>query len=233
MYTAEVLERLGLRAAVRNYEGGAAIFEPSQYPERVYFLLRGTIRIYKEYGLAKGFAREFTSEVLGNNEVFGLEALAYSGPHGVRRQGAQALADSQIASVGARELAAAMRREPGLAGDLLEEAMYGVQRRDAAAELLAHREVRPRLARAVLSLGESLGIRSGSQIVVEPGFSHEQLAQMTGCTREAISKAIGELRFAGVAEASKAGITIKEPETLTQMAALGAESYEKRPTTLA
>lgn len=233
MYTAEALEGLGLRLAVRDYERGAAIFEPSQYPERVYFLLKGMVRIYKEYGLAKGCAKEFTSEILADNEVFGLEAMAYYGARGVRRQGAQAFAYSQIASVSARELAAAMRREPGLAGDLLEEAMYGVQRRDAAAELLAHREVRPRLASALLSLGESLGVKSGSRILVKPGFSHEELAQMTGCTREAVSKAISELRFAGAAEAGRAGITIKDPEALTRLAALGAESNVEKLATLA
>lgn len=233
MYTAEALEGLGLRLAVRDYERGAAIFEPSQYPERVYFLLKGMVRIYKEYGLAKGCAKEFTSEILADNEVFGLEAMAYYGARGVRRQGAQAFAYSQIASVSARELAAAMRREPGLAGDLLEEAMYGVQRRDAAAELLAHREVRTRLARALLSLGESLGIRPGLHIVVEPGLSHEELAKMTGCTREAVSKAIGELRYAGVAQAGREGICIKDPETLTQIAAFGAARNEGQGAILA
>lgn len=240
MYTAEALERSGLRPAVRDYERGVAVFEPGQPPERVYFLLSGVVRIYKEYGLAKGFAREFTSEVLADNEVFGLEAITHApatkpvttGPasvvqreaHGARRHGAQALIRCEIASVRARDLADALLRESGLAADLLEEAMYGVQRREVAAELLAYREVLPRLARALLSLGETLGIRSGSQIVVKPGLSHEQVAQMTGCTREAVSKAISELRCAGVAEAGKEGIYIKGPEALTKVATCGSES---------
>ena len=229
MYTAEVLERSGLKPVVRAYERGAAVFVPGQPLEGVYFLLDGAVRLYKEYGLSKGFAREFTSEILADNEVFGLEAMADRGARGARREGAQALADSHIATVSALELAAAVRREPDLAADLLAETMYGVQRRDAAADLLAHREVRPRLARALLSLGESVGIRSGSQIVVEPGFSHEQLAQMTGCTREAISKAISELCSAGLAEAGRDGMCIKEPEALVRMAALEAAGESTVP----
>lgn len=240
MYTAEALESSGLRPAVRDYERGAVIFETGQLCERVYFPLSGVVRIYKEYGLAKGFAKEFTSEILADNEVFGLEAITYvpdtrpvttgsasamqRESHITRRHGAQALTRCEIASVSAHELAGAFLRESGLAADLLEEAMYGVQRREVAAELLAHREVLPRLARALLSLGESLGARTGSQITVQMRLSHEQLAQMTGCTREAVSKAISELRSAGVAESGKEGVYIKDPEALTEVAASGFES---------
>lgn len=242
MYTAKALERLGLRPAVRNYERGAVIFEPGQPSERVYFLLGGTVSIYKEYGLAEGRAREFTSEILADNEVFGLEAMGYvpdtkpvpsaaastihRWSYVARRHGAQALSRCEIASVSARELAGALLRDSSLAADLLEEAMYGVQRREATVELLAHREVLPRLARALLSLGESLGTRSGSQIVVESGLSHGQIAQMTGCTREAVSKAISELRCAGFGEAGTGGICIRNPETLREIAASGAASLD-------
>lgn len=138
----------------------ATIFQPGPPPERVYFLLEGTVRIYKEYSLAK----EFTSEILTAGGAFGLEAIegalrvnstaSGSGassvgarsPNGAQPQGAQTLTNSKIASMATHNLAAAARREPGLAGILLEELMESARRRKEAAERLARRQVTPRLA---------------------------------------------------------------------------------------
>jgi biotin operon repressor len=45
---------------------------------------------------------------------------------------------------------------------------------------------------------------------------------MTGCTREALSEAIGELRATGIAEVSRSHVTTRDLEALTGLAAAQA-----------
>lgn len=59
--------------------------------------------------------------------------------------------------------------------------------------------------------------------MVKLGLSHEQLGELTGCSREAISTAIGALRSAGVTEVSRVGIAVTDVEALIDLAAFSTE----------
>lgn len=215
----EELSSNGLRYAVRDYEAKEPVFFPGDPSDKVCLLLAGQVRLYKEYGTTK----EFTAEICVEGDLFGWPEPqgggAYPRDSAGRQRGAQAITSAEVAFIPAEKLAATLQRSPvTLSPQLVASFMRSVRRSEAAIAVLTNREVLPRVAYVLRSVADSLGREGdGGRVLVEPGFTHEELARMTGCTREAVSKAVGTVRASEAAEISARRIEIKDYLALSQL----------------
>jgi CRP/FNR family transcriptional regulator, cyclic AMP receptor protein len=81
-----------------------------------------------------------------------------------------------------------------------------------------------RVARRVLELAERYGEESGSGVRITLPISQEELAGWAGASREAITKALHDLRAVGLIETHRRHITVLDPEQLGQMAGVVHQS---------
>jgi CRP/FNR family transcriptional regulator, cyclic AMP receptor protein len=80
-----------------------------------------------------------------------------------------------------------------------------------------------RVARRLLELAQRYGEESGGGIRITLPISQEELAGWVGASREAITKALRDLRAVGLIETHRRHITVLDAEQLGQMA--GEISY--------
>ncbi len=87
---------------------------------------------------------------------------------------------------------------------------------------LVCKEVPARLASLILRLSERQGITTanGSRMI-PTRYTHQQLASMVGSNREAITRAFGKLRKAGVVEIRDRYIYVTDVDTLNRLAETG------------
>src|SRR5215210_2492598 len=71
----EDLEKAGIRVAQRRFKAKDIIFAPGDPDEQLYFLLKGTVRLYKIYGDYK----EVTTALLKDGDPFGRLSLVEEG----------------------------------------------------------------------------------------------------------------------------------------------------------
>jgi CRP/FNR family transcriptional regulator len=189
----EDLEDTGVKAAERVYRSKDLIFAPGDPDGQLYFLLEGTVRLYKIYGEYK----EATVAMLKDRGVFGEVSL---GEGSRQRCFAETVTGARVAVVRKRVLVEAIKSHPTFATKLLFSFSDRLRQSDEAIESLLSREVSARLARLLLNLGERFGETNGSGTVLNLRLTHQDLANMIVSTREAVSKVMSEFQRAGLIE---------------------------------
>jgi CRP-like cAMP-binding protein len=197
----EDFENAGVRVVERHFKARDIIFAPGDPDIQLYFLLEGTIRLYKLYGEFK----EATTALLKDHGVFGNLSLVESQWQDVF---AEAVTDVQVVGVRKSALTEAIRRNPELAVELFAFFSERLRQSDEVIESLLHREVSARLATLLLNLSERFGESNGSGTVLSVRLTHQELANMIASTREAVSKVMSELQREGSIEVRNRKIII-------------------------
>ncbi len=198
----EDFEEAGVRVAERHFGAKDLIFAPGDPDGHLYFLLSGTVRLYKIYGQYK----EATVALLKDGGVFGELSLQ----EGSRQEAfAEALTDARVAVVRKAVLAEAIRRSSLFAVKLLSCFSERLRQSDAVIESLLDREVSARLATLLLHLADRFGeTNNGAGTVLKVRLTHQDLANMIVSTREAVSKVMSEFQRDGLIEVRNRRIAI-------------------------
>ncbi len=199
----EDFEEAGVRVAERHFGAKDLIFAPGDPDGHLYFLLSGTVRLYKIYGQYK----EATVALLKDGGVFGELSLEEGSRQGVF---AEALTDARVAVVRKAVLAEAIRRSPWFAVKLLSCFSERLRHSDAVIESLLDREVSARLATLLVHLADRFGETetNGAGTVLKVRLTHQDLANMIVSTREAVSKVMSEFQRDGLIEVRNRRIAI-------------------------
>src|SRR3712207_2267015 len=192
----EDFEGAGVRSAERRFGARDTIFAPGDPDGQLYFLLDGTVRLYKIYGDFK----EATVALLKDGGVFGELTLEEAPCQSVF---AEAVTDARVAVVRKSVLAEVIRRRPGFAMKLLFSFSERLKQSDEMIESLLNREVSARLATLLLNLGDRFGESEGSGTVLNVRLTHQDLANMIVSTREAVSKVMSEFQRDGLIEVDR------------------------------
>ena len=197
----EDFQRQGIRVAERRYAAKDTLFAPGDPGSQLYFLLDGTVRLYRIYG---GY-KEATVALLKNEGVFGELGLDEGSRQSVF---AEALTGVTVAVVRKSILTEAIKRRPEFALKLLSSCSERLRQSDEVIESLLDREVSARLATLLSHLGDRFGEADGSATVLKVRLTHQDLANMIVSTREAVSKVMSEFQREGLIEVRNRTISV-------------------------
>jgi CRP/FNR family transcriptional regulator, global nitrogen regulator len=198
----EDFEGAGILVAERRFAAKDMIFAPGDPDGQLYFLLEGTVRLYKIYGEYK----EATVALLKDRGVFG-ELSLEEGPW--QTVFAEALTDARVIGVRKPILAEVVKRRPELATKLFFSFSERLRQSEEVIDSLLEREVSARLATLLANLGNRFGETNGSATVLNVRLTHQDLANMIVSTREAVSKVMSEFQREGLIEVRDRRIAIK------------------------
>ena len=203
----EEFSKAGLRMGERYYSRGEMIFTPGDPDEYLYFVLSGTVRVYKTYSDFK----EATVALLKDNGIFGKLDLIEDGS---QDEFAEASTEARVAMIRKASVSWLIKRRPEIALLLFSAFSNRLRQSDELIVTLLHREVSSRLAAMLLNLGERHGSKDGVETTIELRLTHMELANMIASTREAVSKAMTELQREGVIEVRNRRIVILDRPAL-------------------
>ena len=204
-------EEAGLRFVERRFGPKDTIFAPGDPDDQLYFLLSGTIRLYKIYGDYK----EATTALLKDGGVFGKLNLVEGRWQDVF---AEAVTESRVAGIQKASLERVIRSDPAFALKLFSSLSERLRQSDEVIESLLHREVSCRLATLLLNLDERFGEENGAGRLIDVRLTHQDLANMIASTREAVSKVMSEFQRDGVVESRNRRIAIIDGDALAEYA---------------
>lgn len=214
------LEDSGLKVAERRYEPGDTIFVQGDPADRLYLLVEGMVRVCKPYGIFSQATIALLKDRggFGEFDLFGKDLQSAC---------AEALTGCRVASIRKADLRYAMERDPGLAVELFSLFSEKLRYSEQMMTVLLNREIVPRLSALLPGLSErfaedvdSTGPDAGVPVVP---LSHSELAEMIASTREAVSKALGQLQSEGLLELGPRKITIKDRHSLQERTAVSAQ----------
>ena len=204
-------EKAGLRFVERRFAPKDTIFTPGDPDDQLYFLLSGTVRLYKIYGDYK----EATTAFLKDGGIFGKLDLVEGRWQDVF---AEAVTESRVAGIQKASLERVIKSDPAFALKLFSSLSERLRQSDEVIESLLHREVSTRLATLLLNLGERFGEDNGVGRLIDVRFTHQDLANMIASTREAVSKVMSEFQRDGVVESRNRRIAIVNGDALAEYA---------------
>ncbi len=204
-------EEAGLRFVERRFGPKDTIFTPGDPDDQLYFLLSGTIRLYKIYGDYK----EATTALLKDDGVFGKLNLVEGRWQDVF---AEAVTESRVAGIQKASLERVIKSDPAFALKLFSSLSERLRQSDEVIESLLHREVSCRLATLLLNLNERFGEENGAGRLIDVRLTHQDLANMIASTREAVSKVMSEFQRDGVVESRNRRIAIIDGDALAEYA---------------
>ena len=201
-------------ALMTTVERGALVYGSFDLPEVLYVVAQGTVRLFS----ADADGRQLTLAILDAGAVFGESALLGEGATGVV---AEATERCRLYAIPADRLRAMIQRQPEIGVNLLLSVGSRLRRMQELSHELAYWNVHRRLAHQICLLAERYGRPTLSgDVMVARVFTHAELADMVGATRQTVSEGIATLMRLGILERRRRRIVVRDHPAL---AAFGTE----------
>jgi len=217
----EELEELARRYPDDHLQAGEIFYTPYDTSERLFILKRGRVRVYRTTD-----GREFTQAIVEAGTVFGEMALTAQ-----RLQGAyaQAMEPSILITMSREELEHLILQKPEVGLQIVHLLSERLRRQEIRLEDANTKDVHARLASIIVLLVGSEGVRSASGYRIPAHHTHQQLADMIGANREAVTRAFGLLQDEGIVELRRRLIYVMDLQALRRMAGYKEEEEERAP----
>jgi CRP-like cAMP-binding protein len=222
--TRELLERVPFLAALerpdleqlagvvtrRQFRKGDAIFHKEDEGQSLFIVEDGAVRIY----VPSAQGADLTLAILGAGDFFGDLSLLDGQP---RSAGADAMQDTRALILERSDFLELMRSRPDAALAIMAVVSKRLRETDEMASDLAFLDVGGRLAKRLLELASSHGVRRDDGTLLDVSITQEQLANMIGVTRESVNRNLASFRRAGLISSQGRRIILRDPDGLRDL----------------
>lgn len=215
--TDEEASDLRSRAVTRRFRRGATLMSQGEAPGRVLAIEEGRAKVTA----ITDDGRELVLAFSGPGDLLGeLSALGGS----ARVASVRAIEPLTALAIASRDFEAFLDANPRVALVILRVVIARLREADRQQVEFAAYHTVTRVARRLIELAGRYGEQTGDTIRIDLPISQEELAGWAGASREAITKALRDLREAGLIETRRRHITLLDPEQLGQLAGLAPHS---------
>jgi CRP/FNR family transcriptional regulator, global nitrogen regulator len=198
---------------IETFDRNKTIFFPGDPAERVYFLVKGAVKLSRVYEAGE----EITVSLLRENSIFGVLSLI-TGNKSDRFYHAVAFTPVELLSISIEQFEQALKENSELSSIVLKGLSSRILQTEMMIETLAHRDMGSRLASFLLILCRDFGVPSTNGITIDLKLSHQAIAEAIGSTRVTVTRLLGDLRdnTNPTISIQKKKITVHNPVALSQ-----------------
>jgi CRP-like cAMP-binding protein len=195
----------------RSYGPAVTLLHDGDDAGPVLVLLTGRVKVTT----TGGGGREAIVAVRGPGDLIG-ELSAIDG--GRRFGTVTTLEPAEVLVVPGSAFAALLERRPRIALVILRMVAGRLRYADAQQSQFATHDVVGRVAQRLVELADRFGTAVDGRIEIELPLSQEELAEWTGASREAVSKALHVLRSLRIVETGRRHLTVLDADALRRRA---------------
>ena len=184
------IEALAELAFKRRFNKGQLIILMAEAGDSLFIIHSGQVKV----SLLHEDGREFIISLLGEGEFFGELSLLDGHP---RSANVVATEETELIVLKRADFQDLVNRVPAIAVTMLEELAGRLRRTDEQVGGLALLSVYGRVAKTILRLASDSGIETAEGVLIEQRPTHQQLANMSGTTRETVTRAFKQLEDEG------------------------------------
>jgi CRP/FNR family cyclic AMP-dependent transcriptional regulator len=186
----------------QEFEKYECIYYMGDTAAQVYMVKEGKVKLSRISSTGK----EKVLDIFEPGEIFG-ELSLYA--EGIRSEQAVAMENVKVASVEKSELLRYVASRPAVAADLLRLLSFRLAEAQDQIETLSFDKTSERLAKTLLRMGEDFGLRDiDGKLKIHHSYTHEELAQIIGTSREIISSAMASFQKEGYIRYKRKNIEI-------------------------
>jgi len=200
-------EALARSASRRRYRRGDIIFQKDDPGHSLFIVARGSVRIY----VPSTQGADLTLAVLGPGHFFGDLSLLDGRP---RSASAAALGDTNVVVLERSDFVAVIRTRPAAVMSVLSVVVRRLRDTDEMASDLAFLDVGGRLAKKLLELAATNGVKRQDGVLLDMPITQEELANMIGVTRESVNRNLSLFRRIGLVAKEGRRFVLRDPAGL-------------------
>lgn len=202
-------EVTALRRKAFFFKKGKALFEQGENVKGIFFLYSGAVKIHAPWG----DGREMIIRWAKAGDIAGLRGL---GGHTAYPISATALEDTTACFIDNDFLELSLKANPSLTYTLMHFYATELQAAEKRMRDLTHRDVKGRIAGALLDILQSFGTNKEGFLGLT--LTRQDLAAYAGTSYETVFKFFNELTGGNVITTAGKDIRINQPERLIQIA---------------
>jgi CRP/FNR family transcriptional regulator len=206
----EAIDQLDDRLAAGTFAKGELVYSPYERGDAIYLVETGRVRLYR----SAPDGRQLTLAMLDRGMAFGQVAALEPDTFDCY---AEAMEESRLRTLRLAELERVIAIYPQVAVNLLRTLSQRLRGAEDQLESIAFHGVPSRLAAKVLELMERYGRVTSSGIRIDQRFTHMQLAEMIGTSRETLTKVINDLRESGLVDVRERMVWVLDVEGLERL----------------
>ena len=193
---------------VRHYRRNMFVFAEGEPAESFHFVMDGRVRVFRD---TPG-GHEQTLQVLERGGLLAVVCFIDSSPYPAS---AQTVVDSTIGSLRNNDVARLAQQHGDVAWKLLQQLARRLIWAQGRIYDLALRSATGRVVSALLEFAREQG-REDEQgrLTVDLPLTHRELGQLTGVSRETVTRTLGQLRDAGAVHWTERGGLVVDPSKL-------------------
>ena len=197
-------------AVLKSYEKGSCVFSSEDPVDAVCLIQAGTVKIYDlaESGRESIFWFRYRGEFFGLAEAFGGEE---------RMCFAEAVEPTTIFLIKRTVFEELIQRSPRIALIVIKILAARLRRLGESLNAAHSQDLRGRLAQLLLNLGDICGVEREGKIMIERKFTHQELADMIGATRQRVTEALNNFVSNGLIQCGSKKVVILDPKRLSEM----------------
>ena len=185
------LKKLAQVMIPRKYGKNEAILvEDDESANSMFVIVSGRIRV----SVSGVEGREAILAIMEKGDYFGEMSVIDGEP---RSASVRALAPAELLVLRREDLLAQIGKNPRLALSMLIEFSRRLRNADGRITSLALLGVCGRVAGTILDLAKRKGRRVNNMVVIENRPTHQEIAELSGTTRETVSRILSRLRRSG------------------------------------
>lgn len=194
----------------RSYKKGRIIFMEGEPGEAIYILKSGLVKLTKR--LEDG--REHILHFVHAGEVFA-EVVLFDG--GNYPATSEVQEDSVVGVLRNKDIERLISKNPLIAVEMLRIMSRRLRTAQEKVMNLALHDTARRLAFALLKMAEDHGIKKSKGIVINMSLTNQELANLTGSSRETVNRMLNSFKRAGAIDVDRQQIVILDKAKLEDL----------------
>ncbi len=199
------LEAIARVTITRSYDKDQVIILAEEEGDALFIIADGQVKV----SIVSEDGREVILSLLGEGAVFGELSLLDGKP---RSANVVATQDTELYMVRRADFLQLIYTVPQITVGLLAELAARLRKTDRKIEGLALLDVTSRISETLLQLADEQGSETTFGVSLEERPTHQQLASMSGTTRETVSRVLKRLEGQGYISSEGRSITILREE---------------------
>lgn len=182
----ESLQRIADVSIERSYEKGEVIILQDTRVDGLYIVIDGSVRISRlsEDGRVKVLAILSAGDIIGEMSILDEELASAT---------AEALEDSRLLFIKREDFQGILLKYPIITLSIAQILVKRLRLADEEIENLAFYSVRSRVIKTLIELVNRYGEKTSRGLKISFKFTHQELADMVGSSRETVSRIISTL----------------------------------------
>jgi CRP-like cAMP-binding protein/CheY-like chemotaxis protein len=202
------LQSLADNRNVRTYKKRETIYSEGNYPNAVYFLVKGKVKVAR----SNEGAKELITGLHKDGDFFGYAALLEEGPY---KESATAMEDAEICTIPKEDFFNLLYKNAEVSRSFIKMLSDDLGEKEEQLVKLAYNSVRKRVAEALVMVADRF--KKDGEDNFTMSISREDLANLAGTATETTIRTLSDFKEEGLVEVKGGAITVLQYQKLVSM----------------